>query len=203
MNLLKRFFFVILISLSTLSLNSCQCSENFGLNVDPDFKYISDIALYVLSETSTNQDVKMAINFVNEAEKSCCNKSESTNQQNFKVNVYYNANNPNPSNWGTPTESGSKDKKALSPCEQDNGEVETSFLKNGYYLVEMILDFLDNTKERSENNNNSIKKKSGSTITNTFDENAKYGNNRIYKIIHITGLNDANVTKTCTITQIQ
>lgn len=202
MNLLKRIALILLFGTTAFTLNSCQCSESFGLNVDPDFKYIGDIALKILSETTNNQEVDMLVGFVNDAEKSCCNKSKSTNAHDFKVNIYYDSLNANPSNWGKPNQTGSIDKKALSPCEEDNGGTTTTFLKNGFYLVEMLLDFLDDTKERSENNNNSNKRKSAVVTPNVFKENEKYGNNRVYKIIHVTGLDDSNAKQACIINTI-
>lgn len=202
MKYVKKLVVVVFSIATIISLNSCKCSEKFGLNIDPDLKYLGDIALTIVSQTSTNQDVLLAIDFINEADNNCCDKGEGTNEQEFMVNIYYDPSNPQPANWKK-IESGSAKKSQLGACDKDHGETSTTFLKNGYYLVEMIMDYLDATKERSEYNNNSMKKKSASANYNEFEENESFGNNRIYKVIHVTGLDDANATRTCIIKEVK
>lgn len=201
---LKNIALCIALALTIPTFNSCSCSETFGLNVNPDFKYLGDIALNILSETSNSQDVDLLVKFINDADEGCCEKSNGTNTHDLKVNIYYDSLTMNPSSWGKPNQSGIADKKALGACEEDNGGTTSKFLKNGYYLVEMVLDFLDETKERDEANNNSNIRKSGSTIPhiNTFEENAKFGNNRIYKIIHVQGIQNPSATQSCVIEKV-
>ncbi len=199
--MLKRsplYYLLIAFTLSTIS----GCSGCCDITVLADL--VSKLALGLtatfLQDDGNSQIFRMSNEFENSAADvaikqncKCSNTIEEAKSNNSHWNVYYSANDPNPTNWGQPQLSTGVDKSSLKPCEDDNTFCDVQFLASGYYLVENILDFTQQVTERNENNNIEYGSHKTDVMDNPFEANAGFGNNRNFKVMHIELSNEQPV----------
>lgn len=151
-----------------------------------DLVFSSEYVRENIGTTASSTIDRFLVSFENadiqEGSCECTKTTQEAGAEEVQWNIYYNETTENPSEWGTPVESASIPKNPLKPCAEEETFINSEFLQAGYYLVETILDYAEQVDERDENNNEYDEK---NAHVNTFEENAKYGNNRKYTIVKV------------------
>lgn len=199
--MLKRSpLYYLLIAFTLSSISGCSGCCDISVLADLVSKLALGLTATFLQNDGNSQIFRMANEFTNSATDvaikqncKCSNTIEEAKSNNSHWNVYYSANDPSPANWGQPQISTGVDKAPLEPCQDDNTFCDVQFLASGYYLVENILDFTNQVKERDENNNTEYGSHKTDVMDNPFEANASFGNNRSYKVMHIELSNEQAV----------
>lgn len=190
---MNRLAALVLMAPATAIFNSCQnCDkiEDALVLADLAFRAADAIQGHVVSETPQESVWDVASYWTNVAEKvktnTCCDETEPTTEYDVAVNLYFKEDENDP--WGSPEKKDMVPKPKLVSCNGDQTDGEFSFTKNGVYLIEYLLDVLDETKERNEDNNADY---FGKNEARKFEDNAHFGNNRAYFVIKVDNIDPA------------
>lgn len=177
---------LLILSFPVVALAAGCCGAVDAVLKLADLFFSSEYGVKLVGEDVSSSIKEFSIAFgnadVDQGQCDCTKTTETAGPQEVQWNIYYDQNTSDPSSWGTPVESASVPKEPLKPCGEDNTFINSEFLQQGYYLVETILDYANQVDERNEDNNEYNDK---SAEVNTFEDNAKYGNNRKYMIIKV------------------
>jgi hypothetical protein len=174
----KKILLIILFTITGTLLNSCKCSDKEVADL-----IINSMRPIIEQQTSIGKEFEIACDVTNQIyETVCkCKQLKDAGENTFEARIFYSPDSTPPSTWDNLAAEDSYRQPALGGCDIDTRTLDVEFLQDGIYLVESIIDYLNEVKEYKEDNNS--RSLNGRIIQTNFQ-----ANNKNSTVIRISGV---------------